>query len=125
MQSPFTLLARLINGYPKVVAGLLLVVLVVSLYGTTLISMETGTSGYLDESSAFGQNYAEYTSTFSADTLILLIETSDPTGIDQTPVHGFARRGSAPAAARHSRSPRSPTWSNRRTEGQCRPRRPR
>jgi predicted RND superfamily exporter protein len=83
MHSPFTLLARLINGHPRVVAGLLVVVLAASLYGTTLISMETGTGGYLDESSAFGQNYAEYTSTFSADTLILLIETSDPTGIDQ------------------------------------------
>ena len=37
MRSPFTLLAGLINAYPKVVAGLLLVVLVASLYGTTLI----------------------------------------------------------------------------------------
>jgi hydrophobe/amphiphile efflux-3 (HAE3) family protein len=83
MQSPFTLLARLVNGYPKVMAGLLLVVLAASLYGTTLISMETGTSGYLDESSAFGQDYAGYTSTFSADTIILLIETADPTGVDQ------------------------------------------
>ncbi len=83
MQSPFTLLARLINGYPKIVAGLLVIVLAISLYGTTLISMETGTAGYLDESSPFGQNYAEYTSTFSADTIILLVETSDPTGVDQ------------------------------------------
>jgi uncharacterized protein len=83
MQSPFTPLARLINGYPKIVAGLLLVVLAVSLYGTTLISMETGTAGYLDESSPFGQNYAKYTSTFSSDTIILLVETADPTGIDQ------------------------------------------
>ncbi len=83
MQSPFTLLARLINGYPKIVAGLLVIVLAASLYGTTLISMETGTAGYLDESSPFGQNYAEYTSTFGADTIILLIDTSDPTGVDQ------------------------------------------
>ncbi|MEN6340953.1 MAG: hydrophobe/amphiphile efflux-3 (HAE3) family transporter [Methanospirillum sp.] len=83
MKSPFTLLARLINGYPKVVAGLLVVVLAASLYGTTLISMETGTAGYLDKSSPFGQNYDKYTSTFGADTIILLIETADPTGIDQ------------------------------------------
>ena len=83
MRSPFTLFARVINGYPKVVAGLLLVVLVASLYGTTLISMETGTAGYLDESSPFGQNYAKYTSTFSSDSVILLVETADPLGIEQ------------------------------------------
>jgi hydrophobe/amphiphile efflux-3 (HAE3) family protein len=83
MQSPFTLLARLINGHPKVVAGLFLVVLLASLYGTTLISMETGTAGYLDESSAFGQNYAKYTSTFNSDSAILLVETDDPLGIEQ------------------------------------------
>jgi uncharacterized protein len=83
MHSPFTLLARLINAYPKVVAGLLLVVLVASFYGTTLISMETGTDGYLDRSTTFGENYHEYTSTFSSDAAILLVESDDSTGVEQ------------------------------------------
>ncbi len=83
MRSPFTLLAGLINAYPKVVAGLFLVVLVASLYGTTLISMETGTAGYLDSSTAFGQSYDEYTSTFSSDAVILLVESDDSTGVEQ------------------------------------------
>ncbi len=83
MQSPFTLLARLINGYPKVVAGLFLVVLAASLFGTTLISMETGTDGYLDRSTTFGANYNEYTSTFSSDAAILLVESDDSTGVEQ------------------------------------------
>ena len=83
MRSPFTLLAGLINAYPKVVAGLLLVVLVASLYGTTLISMETGTAGYLDSSTAFGQSYNEYTSTFGSDAVILLVESDDSTGVEQ------------------------------------------
>ncbi|NLX49947.1 MAG: RND family transporter [Methanospirillum sp.] len=84
MRSPFTLLAGLINGYPKVVAGLLLVVLVASLYGTTLITMETGTDGYLDGSTPFGQSYNTYTTTFgSSDAVIILVESDDSTGVEQ------------------------------------------
>ena len=83
MRSPFTLLARLVNGHPRVVAGLLVVVLLASFYGTTLISMETGTAGYLDKNTPFGQNYDTYTSTFSSDVLILLVETDDSTGVSQ------------------------------------------
>jgi len=83
MRSPFTLLAGLVNAHPKVVAGLLLVVLAASLVGTSLIEMETGTAGYLDESSPFGQSYAQYTDTFSSETIILVIETDDPTGVEQ------------------------------------------
>ncbi len=83
MRFPFTLLARLVNGHPRVVAGLLVAVLLVSLYGTTLISMETGTAGYLDKNTPFGQNYDTYTSTFSSDVLILLVETDDSTGVPQ------------------------------------------
>ncbi len=83
MRSPFTLLAGLINAYPKIVAGLILVVLVASLYGTTLISMETGTAGYLDSSTSFGRSYNEYTSTFSSDAVILLVESDDSTGVEQ------------------------------------------
>jgi hydrophobe/amphiphile efflux-3 (HAE3) family protein len=81
MRSPFTFLARLVNTYPKVITGLLLVVLAVSLYGMTTISMETGTDGYLDKTTTFGQNYNQYTSTFSSDAVILLVETDDSTGI--------------------------------------------
>lgn len=83
MRSPFTLLAGLINGRPWLVAALVVTVLAASLYGTTLIEMETGTAGYLDASTPFGQAYSKYTDTFSADTIILLIETDDPTGIEQ------------------------------------------
>ena len=81
MRSPFTLLAQLVNGHPRVVAGLLLVVLLASLYGTTLIAMETGTAGYLDKDTPFGQNYETYISTFSSDVIILLVETDDSTGV--------------------------------------------
>ncbi|HOT94832.1 MAG TPA: hydrophobe/amphiphile efflux-3 (HAE3) family transporter [Methanoregulaceae archaeon] len=81
MRSPFTLLARLVNGHPVIVAGLLLAVVVVSLYGTTQIAMETGSAGYLDKNTPFGQNYDTYTSTFSSDVIILLVETDDSTGV--------------------------------------------
>ena len=83
MRSPFTLLARLVNGYPKIMTGLLLVVLLASFYGMTMISMETGTDGYLDRSTTFGQNYNEYTSTFSSDAVVLLVESDDSTGVEQ------------------------------------------
>ena len=109
MRSPFTLLSRLINGHPKIVAGLLVVVLAASLYGTTLISMETGTSGYLDESPPSARTTPSTPRPSAPTTLILLVETADPTGIEQLRFMDSLEDGPAPAAARHLRRRRSPT----------------
>ena len=62
--------------------------------------METGTDGYLDRSTPFGENYNEYTSTFSSDAMILLVESDDSHRGRATPVHRLARGRPAPAAAR-------------------------
>ena len=84
MQSPFTLLARLINGHPKVVAVLIGIVLAVSLYGMTLTRMDTGTDSYIDPSSPFGVSTRPGTSsTFGTSLVVLLVESGDVYSPDQ------------------------------------------
>lgn len=82
MQSPFTLLAALVNGHPRVVAALIAIVLVVSLYGMTLTRMDTSTYSYLDPTTPFGVSYDQYSSTFGTSLVVLLVESGDVFSLD-------------------------------------------
>jgi hydrophobe/amphiphile efflux-3 (HAE3) family protein len=78
----FEAIAGTINRRPALVAGLLVVVFCIALYGMTLISMQTGTEVYLDKYSEKGILNTRYTQAFQSDSLILIIETNDPLNPD-------------------------------------------
>jgi len=78
----FDKIARTVNHRPKWVVGIIGVVFIIALVGMTMIVMETGNDTYLDRNSASGIANNEYTDTFSADSLILIVETSDPLNPD-------------------------------------------
>jgi hypothetical protein len=78
----FGAIATTINRRPALVAGLLVVVFLIALYGMTFISMQTGTEVYLDKNSEKGILNTRYTDAFQSDSLILIIETNDPLNPD-------------------------------------------
>ena len=78
----FTSIANTINRRPKLIAGLLLAVFIIALFGMTQLTMDTTTGTYLDKNSAKGILYNKYIATFQSDSLILIVDTSDPLNPD-------------------------------------------
>ena len=74
----FSTLARFVNHRPKLVVGIIGVVFVIALVGMTMITMQTGNDTYLDKNSPEDIANTQYTNTFAADSLILIVETNDP-----------------------------------------------
>ncbi|MFA5330836.1 MAG: hydrophobe/amphiphile efflux-3 (HAE3) family transporter [Methanoregula sp.] len=74
----FAAIARFVNKKPKLIVGLIAVLFVVALIGTTMITMETGTDTYLDPQSSLGITNNHYTDTFETQSIILIVETGDP-----------------------------------------------
>jgi hydrophobe/amphiphile efflux-3 (HAE3) family protein len=79
LRSPYDLLASVITSKPYAVAGVVLAVFLVALYGTTLLTMETGTDTYMDKTTERGMLLDKYTTTFKSDAIMLVIETDDVT----------------------------------------------
>jgi uncharacterized protein len=78
----FTSVANTINRHPKAVICILGLVFLVALFGMTQLTMETGASTYMDQESSKGILYNKYIDTFQSDSLILIIDTSDPLNPD-------------------------------------------
>ena len=74
----FSAIARFVNQRPKLVVGIIGLVFVIALIGMTMITMQTGNDTYINKNSPEGIVNKEYTNTFNADALILIIKTSDP-----------------------------------------------
>ena len=74
----FEALAHVINRHPRRVAAVIGIILIIALFGMTLITMETGNDTYLEKDSSAGILNKHYTDTFSSNVLILIVETSDP-----------------------------------------------
>jgi hypothetical protein len=74
----FSAIAHTVTRRPKLVVGIIGVVFIIALIGITMITMQTGNDTYLNKNSPEGEINTEYTNTFSQDSLILIIETSDP-----------------------------------------------
>lgn len=77
MPSPYAGLARAVNRHPALIAGIVLGAVLLSLYGASLITMETGMSTYIDENTERGMLLKKYTETFSSDSVMVLIESDD------------------------------------------------
>ncbi len=79
MVSIFSGIAGLIVNRPGLVSKIMLVLMVASLFGMTMVTMQTGTGTYMDENSPKGILIDHYTETFSTETVILLFESGDST----------------------------------------------
>ncbi len=79
MASIFSRVADLIVHNPGTLSKIILVLMVISLFGMTLVTMETGSGTYMDASSPEGILNDHYTETFSRETVILLVESGDST----------------------------------------------
>lgn len=82
MKSPFEFIAETINKRPFVVAGLIITVLLLGIYGATMTVMETGTETYLDTDKPVGSLLVHYTDIFGSDAVVLIIEGEDVTRPD-------------------------------------------
>ncbi|NLV26807.1 MAG: RND family transporter [Methanomicrobiales archaeon] len=79
MNSIFSGIADQIVKRPGTLSKIILVLMVISLIGMTLVSMETGNSTYMDVNSPEGILTEHYTDTFQKETVILLVESDDST----------------------------------------------
>ncbi|MEI7856755.1 MAG: RND family transporter, partial [Methanomicrobiales archaeon] len=77
MFNPFETLATLIISRPKQLAAVFCLLLVVALYGMTMITMATGTDTYIDKDTRRGMLLDKYTKTFQSDSVLILIESDD------------------------------------------------
>jgi len=75
-------IARTINRKPLLVAVLIVAIFCVAIYGMTQLSMQTGWETYLDKNSEKGIIYSQYSDNFQSDSIILIIEASDPLNPD-------------------------------------------
>lgn len=77
MKAAFGSLGRLIAGRPYLVAGLVVSLLVFSLYGASSIRMETGIETFVDADSPGGVLLDHYTRTFGTELVILIVESEN------------------------------------------------
>jgi hydrophobe/amphiphile efflux-3 (HAE3) family protein len=83
IQQIFEGIANTIVRRPKVVACLIIALFCIGFYGMTLLTMQTGWETYLDKDTPAGALHAKYTKEYASDsTVILIIETPDPTSAE-------------------------------------------
>jgi len=77
MKTAFAVLGKIIVDRPYLAAGLVVSLMVFSLCGVSSIRMETGLETFVDTDSPEGVLLDHYTSTFGADSIILIVESGD------------------------------------------------
>ena len=77
MHSPFETLSAIIITRPKLVAAIFCGVIIVALFGTTLITMQTGSETYLDKNTPRAMLLDKYTKTFQSNSVMILVESDD------------------------------------------------
>ncbi|NYT06338.1 MAG: RND family transporter [Methanomicrobiales archaeon] len=77
MKTPFDWLARTINRHPYTVAGIAAALFVIALFGTTMLSMETGDDTYIDKDTPRGALLNHYKDTYGSDAIMILFEADD------------------------------------------------
>jgi hydrophobe/amphiphile efflux-3 (HAE3) family protein len=77
MHFPFESLSFIILSRPKLVAIIFLALIGIALYGTTLITMETGRETYLDKDTQRGMLLERYIKAFQSDSVMILIEADN------------------------------------------------
>ena len=74
----FSSIARFVNRRPRLVVGIIGLIFIIAIIGMTMITMQTGNDTYMDKNSPEGVANTHYTDTFNTDSIILIVETSDP-----------------------------------------------
>ncbi len=82
MFRPYDWLAYQVTKHPGLVAGVAIVFFIIALYGTTLITMQTGNEAYLDKNTPRGALLAHYADTYGSDAIMVIIESDDVTKVD-------------------------------------------
>jgi len=77
MKTVFAALGKIIVDRPCLSAGLVISLMIFSLYGVSSIGMETGLETFVDMDSTEGVLLDHYTSTFGADSIVLIVESGD------------------------------------------------
>ena len=77
MKSAFEWLARTINRHPHIVAGVTAAVFVIALFGTTMLTMETGDDTYIDKTTTRGALLNHYKDTYGSDAIMIIFEADD------------------------------------------------
>ena len=75
-------IARTITKKPWFVAGLIALLFIIGIAGTTQLVMQTGWQTYLNADSPDGITYAHYTDDYQSNTIILIVEAANPTSPD-------------------------------------------
>jgi hydrophobe/amphiphile efflux-3 (HAE3) family protein len=77
MRPPLEILVDSINNRPLTVLLVLIGLMAISLFGMTLVTMETGSDTYIDRNTERGMLLEKYTTTFQSDSILLIIESDD------------------------------------------------
>jgi hydrophobe/amphiphile efflux-3 (HAE3) family protein len=77
LKNPFVLLVGAVTTRPRMVMAVMAVVFAVALFGTTLVTMQTGSDTYIDKDTERGMLLDKYSSTFQSDSIMLIIESDD------------------------------------------------
>ncbi len=77
MYSFFQIIANAINRRPLLVAGLVVGLLLVSLMGASMTTMETGMDTYVSDDTERGMLLQKYVDNFQSNSVILLVEADD------------------------------------------------
>lgn len=76
---PFEYIAAAINSKPFIVAGTVFALLLIAIYGATMITMEEESENYLNKDNPIGILLDHYSSSFSSDFIIIIVEGEDVT----------------------------------------------
>ena len=78
IQQIFEGIANTIIKKPKLVAGLVMALFCIGIFGMTMLSMQTGWETYMNKDSPGGILQTKYDEDYKADSIILIIEAGDP-----------------------------------------------
>jgi hypothetical protein len=77
LKNPFDLLVGAVTTRPRMVMAVMAMVFAVALFGTTLVTMQTGSDTYMDKDTERGMLLDKYSTTFQSDGIMLIIESDD------------------------------------------------
>jgi len=77
LKNPFDLLVGVVTTRPRIVMAVMAMVFAVALFGTTLVTMQTGSETYMDKDTERGMLLDKYSTTFQSDGIMLIIESDD------------------------------------------------
>lgn len=82
MKNPYEWLADRIIAHPRIVGAVAIIVLVIAMYGLTLVTMQTGKETYINKATSRGATLSHYTDTYGSDAIMVIFESDDITNTE-------------------------------------------